>query len=87
MSMKVGRPFLLHDCSTTCSLPADDREIAMLVGFSFALLGENVTWLTWNLYNIKLLLAARTAYKTFYNGALDNFNAGNYQPITESLKD
>ncbi|KAI4159737.1 MAG: hypothetical protein LQ342_006352 [Letrouitia transgressa] len=87
MSMKLGRPFLLHDYSTTCSLPADDREIAMLVGPSFAPLGENVTWLTWNLHKIKLLLAARTAYTTIYDGAPDIFNAGNCQAITEQLED
>ena len=87
MSMTLGRPFLLHDSSTTCSLPADDREIAMLVGSSFAPLGENVTWLTWNLHNTKLLLAARTAYTTLYDGAPDTFHAGNCQPITEPLED
>ncbi|KAI9716322.1 MAG: hypothetical protein M1812_005387 [Candelaria pacifica] len=87
MSMKLGRPFLLHDSSTTCSLPADDREIAMLVGSSFAPLGGNVTWLTWNLFNTKLLLAARTAYTTFYDGASDIFNACNSQLITERLED
>lgn len=87
MSMNLGRPFLLHDSSTTCSLPADDREIAMLVGSSFAPLGENVTWLTWNLHNTKLLLAARTAYTNFYDGAPDTFNAGNCQPIAEPLED
>ena len=86
-SMNLGRPFLLHDSSTTCSLPADDREIAMLVGSSFAPLGENVTWLTWNLNNTKLLLAARSAYTSFYDGALDTFNEGNCQPITEPLED
>ena len=87
MSMNLGRPFLLHDSSTTCSLPADDPEIAMLVGSSFAPLGENVTWLTWNLHYTKLLLAARTAYTTFYDGAPDMLNAGNCQPITEPLED
>ena len=87
MSMKLGRPFLLHDSSTTCSLPADDREIAMLVGSSFAPLGENVTWLTWNLHYTKLILAARTAYTAFYDGAPDTFNAGNRQSITEPLED
>ena len=87
MSMNLGRPFLLHDSSTTCSLPADDREITMLVGSSFAPLGENVTWLTWNLHNTKLLLAARTAYTTFYDGTPDTFNAGNCQPITQPLED
>ncbi len=87
MSMKLGRPFLLHDYDTTCSLPADDPEIAMLVGSSFAPLGGNVTWLTWNLHNTKLLLAARTAYTTFNERDPDTFNAGNCQPVTEPLED
>ena len=86
MSMKLGRPFLLHNSSTTCSLPADDREIAILVGSSFAPLGENVTWLTWNLHNTKLLLAARTAYTTFYDGPPDSCNPCNSQAMTEKLE-
>lgn len=86
MSMKLGRPFLLHDASATCSLPADDREIAMLVGSSFAPLGENVTWLTWNLQNIKLLSAARTAYTNSDDSAPETFNACNSHPITERLE-
>ena len=86
MSMKLGRPFLLHDSSSTCSLPADDREIAMLVGSSFAPLGENVTWLTWNLHNTKLLLAARTAYTTFYDGDSNTIEQFNGQHITEQLE-
>jgi len=87
MSMKLGRPFLLYDSSTTCSLPADDREIAMLSGSSFALVGENVTWLTWNLHNTKLILAARTAYTAFYDSAPDTFNVCNGQPITDRLEE
>ena len=85
MSMKLGRPFLLHDSNTTCSLPADDPEIAMLVCSNFAPLGENVTWLTWNLHNTKLLLAARTAYTIFYDGSPDAIDPCNSQPITERL--
>lgn len=87
MSMKLGRPFLLHDSSTTCSLPADDREIAMLSGSSFAPLGENVTWLTWNLHNTKLILTARVAYTTFYDRDPHTFNVCCSQPITERLEE
>jgi len=85
MSMKLGRPFLLHDYSTTCSLPADDREIAMLSGSSFAPLGENVTWLTWNLHNTKLMLAARSAYTSFYDKIPSSFNTYGGQAIAEKL--
>lgn len=86
MSINLGRPFLLHDSSATCSLPADDREMAVLVGSSFAPLGENATWLTWNLHNIKLLLTVRTAYTTASDGAPHTFDACNHQPIMERLE-
>ncbi len=59
----------------------------MLSGSSFAPLGENVTWLTWNLHNTKLILAARIAYTTFYDRAPDTFNVCNGQPITERLEE
>ncbi|KAI9687171.1 MAG: hypothetical protein M1822_002582 [Bathelium mastoideum] len=87
MSMKLGRPFRLNSSSTTCSLPADDREIALLSGSSFVPLGRNVTWLTWNLHNTKLLLAARAAYTAFYDKSHNVINVGNGQPITDRLED
>lgn len=59
----------------------------MLSGSSFAPLGENVTWLTWNLHNTKLILAARIAYTTFYDRAPNTFHAWNGQPITERLEE
>ncbi|KAM3067317.1 hypothetical protein ACMFMG_005322 [Clarireedia jacksonii] len=87
MSMKLGRPFLLHDGNTTCGLPSDDREIALISGSSFALLGENVTWLTWSLHNAKLILAARTAYTAFYDCKAPSMaNVGNGQTIWDDLQ-
>ena len=85
MGMKLGRPFLLHDTTMTCTLPADDREIAVLSGSSFVPLGQNVTWLTWNLHNTKLMLAARTAYTAFYDKTYSAFNYSNGQPVTDRL--
>lgn len=67
MSMKLGRPFLLHGFNTTHSLPADNQETAMLSGSNFSPLGENITWLTWNLHSTKLMLAARAAHTAFYD--------------------
>ncbi|ATZ47872.1 hypothetical protein BCIN_03g01530 [Botrytis cinerea B05.10] len=72
MSMKLGRPFLVHECNTTCTLPTDDRDVAIAAGQSFAPLGDNVTWLTWNLHNTKLLLVARSAYSAFYDTPVPN---------------
>ena len=71
MSMKLGRPFLLYDSSSTCAPLAHDRESAMLAGPSYAPPGEDVTWLTWSLHNTKLMLAARAAYTAFYHSVPD----------------
>ena len=86
MSIKLGRPFLVRDSSAACSLPADDREIAMLSSSSFAPLGKNVTWLTPTLHNIKLMLAVRAAYISIYSEAPDIPSACNPHPITNLLE-
>ncbi|KAF9894916.1 hypothetical protein FE257_004538 [Aspergillus nanangensis] len=66
MSMKLGRPFLLHAHFATCSYPSDDRDTAKQCGSSFAPLADSITWLTWPVHNIKLMVAARTAYTCLY---------------------
>ncbi|KAL2845516.1 fungal-specific transcription factor domain-containing protein [Aspergillus pseudoustus] len=81
-SMKMGRPFILQDAATYCTLQSDDREVARLSGSSFAPIGENITWLTWSLYKTKLVLAVRKAYVSFYSKPPDNVAAGDTEPIT-----
>ena len=71
ISMKLGRPFLLHDSHAMPRLPKDDFEAAMLSGSTFSPLGENTTWLSFNLHNIKLFIAVRAAHKTFYDRDLE----------------
>lgn len=71
LGMKLGRPFLLHQTSTTPSLPDDDIEATMLSGSSFAPLGNNATWLSFNLQNITMFLATRDAHTAFYNRDLN----------------
>ena len=68
--MKLGRESSTQISSVTCTLPADDHELALLSGSSFAS-SENVTWLTYNLQNIKLVLTARAIYDTFYDKCAD----------------
>ncbi|KAI2624546.1 fungal-specific transcription factor domain-containing protein [Hypomontagnella submonticulosa] len=70
LSMKLGRPFLLDHTNITCSLPRDDHEAATSSGSVYAPLGEDVTWLTFNLETIKLFLAVRAAYTAFYKKQL-----------------
>ncbi|KAL4926661.1 Zn(II)2Cys6 transcription factor [Aspergillus undulatus] len=84
-SMKLGRPFTLQDSTSSCTLPADDREIAALSGSSFAPIGGNVTWLTWNLHKTKLILSTRKAYLAFYAQPLDTITLDNAEPITRVM--
>jgi hypothetical protein len=71
LGMKLGRPFLLYQTNTTPSLPDDDVEAAMLSGSSFAPLGNNATWLSFNLQNMTMFLAAREAHTAFFNRDLN----------------
>ncbi|KAL9013138.1 MAG: hypothetical protein Q9173_002147 [Seirophora scorigena] len=64
--MKLGRPLSAQLSEATCSLPADDHELALLSGSSLAPFEDNVTWHTYNLQNTKLILAARTVYVEFH---------------------
>ncbi|KAI0138670.1 fungal-specific transcription factor domain-containing protein [Hypoxylon sp. NC0597] len=85
ISMKLGRPFLLEHSDTTCSLPRDDQEIATLSGSVFTPLGESITWLTFHVENIKLLLAVRAAYTAFYKKQLGAADASDGQSSRDIL--
>ena len=75
--MKLGRPWSAQMSEATCTLPADDHELALLSGSSFASFGDNVTWLTYNLQNTKLILAARAIYVAFYDKCADVLGVSN----------
>lgn len=75
--MKLGRPLSAQISETTCSLPADDHELALLSGSSFASSQDNVTWHTYNLQNTKLILAARTVYVAFHDRCAEVLAATN----------
>ena len=73
--MKLGRPWSTQISPVTCSLPADDHELALSSCSKSASFGENVTWLTYNLQNTQLVLAARAIYITFYDKCADILGA------------
>lgn len=75
--MKLGRPLSAQISEATCSLPADDHELALLSGSSFASSEDNVTWHTYNLQNTKLILAARTVYVAFHDRCAEVLAATN----------
>ncbi|KAL9638315.1 MAG: hypothetical protein Q9204_001550 [Flavoplaca sp. TL-2023a] len=65
--MKLGRPMSAQISEATCSLPADDHELALLSRSSCASSEDNVTWHTYSLQNTKLILAAHTVYLAFHD--------------------
>ncbi|KAL8745255.1 MAG: hypothetical protein Q9190_002585 [Brigantiaea leucoxantha] len=65
--MKLGRPWSAQMSQVTCTLPADDHELALLSGSNFASFGNNVTWFSYSLQSTKLILAARAVYVAFYD--------------------
>jgi hypothetical protein len=71
MGINLGRPFILHQFDVKCSLPSDDHEVAALSGSSFSPLSCEVTWLSWTIYYIKLVVAARSIYTAFYGSYAD----------------
>ncbi|KAI9745044.1 MAG: hypothetical protein M1818_001322 [Claussenomyces sp. TS43310] len=75
--MKLGRPWSTQISQVNCSLPADDHELVLLSGSNFASSGENVTWLTYNLQNTRLVLASRAIYVAFFDKCTDVLGANN----------
>ncbi|KAJ9156153.1 Fungal specific transcription factor domain-containing protein [Pleurostoma richardsiae] len=65
--MKLGRPWSAQLSDVTCTLPADDPELAFLSSSSFASIGGSVTWLSYGVQMIKVILAAREVYVAFYS--------------------
>ncbi|KAI9150692.1 Transcription factor asqA [Paramyrothecium foliicola] len=67
IGMKLGRPFLLpYHSAFGPALPGDTLEVAMHSGSNFAPLGDNVTWLSFNLHHSKLFRTARAVHTAFY---------------------
>ncbi|KAK3300373.1 fungal-specific transcription factor domain-containing protein [Chaetomium fimeti] len=68
--MKLGRPWSTAEAPTPCSLPADDHELALRSGSQTASItvgGSTVTWLTYTLQTVKLVLATRAVYAAFFD--------------------
>ncbi|KAL4786889.1 fungal-specific transcription factor domain-containing protein [Aspergillus varians] len=65
--MKLGRPFMLNDSHVMPGLPSDTFEAATISGSIFVPVGENTTWLSFNLYQTKLYREVRAAYNSFFS--------------------
>lgn len=65
--MKLGRPWLSSDLTSTCSLPADDHELARFSVSNIAAYGDKVTWLSYSRLVTTLVLTVETIYLGFYD--------------------
>jgi hypothetical protein len=65
--MKLGRPFMLRDSHAMPSLPNDSLDAARTSGSIFAPIGDEATWLSFNLHQVKLYMKVRAAYICFYD--------------------
>ena len=63
--MALGRPWLAHLSQVSCAPPADDHELAQLSGPSFTSSVESITWLSYHVQHVKLILAARAVHIAF----------------------
>ncbi|KAF4450473.1 hypothetical protein F53441_6472 [Fusarium austroafricanum] len=70
VGMKLGRPFLIRDSYVMPDLPSDTLEAAIDSGSAYAPIGDNTTWLSFNLQRVKLYQAARALNLDFYSHEL-----------------
>lgn len=71
INMKLGRPFAIPDSHTMPSLPSDSPEVAIVSGSTFSPLGDNATWLSFNLHQTTLYIVTRAAHTAFYDQDLN----------------
>jgi hypothetical protein len=70
VGMKFGRPFLIDSAYSMPELPEDSLQAAMASGSIFAPIGENATWLSFNLHLVKLYSTAREVHISMFDSEL-----------------
>jgi hypothetical protein len=83
--MKLGRPWLSADLTATCSVPADDRELARMSVSNIAAYGDNVTWLTYSRLLTTLVLTTETIYLSFYDKYAEIMEVNNLKTLYTDL--
>jgi len=73
--MALGRPWLAHMSHVNCALPVDDQELALFSVPSFASSFEDITWLSYHVLSVKLILAARAVQVAFEKKCAQVLNA------------
>lgn len=75
--MDLGRPWLIQMSQVQCAPSSDDRQLATLSGPSFVSKAEGITWLSYHVQHVKLILAARAVYAAFESRVTQVLRASN----------
>ncbi|KAL1901128.1 hypothetical protein Sste5346_002195, partial [Sporothrix stenoceras] len=67
MSTKLGRPFLVDRTHVSVAVYSDDREAAAYNGATLGRHGDNVTWLTYALQNLRLFLTISDVFSALWD--------------------
>ncbi|KAJ5767315.1 uncharacterized protein N7511_004931 [Penicillium nucicola] len=70
VGMKLGRPFMLRDSHVMPCLPSDSFNAARMSGSAFAPIGDDSTWLSYNIQQTQLYIKVRAAYTGYYDQEL-----------------
>ncbi|KAE8453920.1 hypothetical protein EG329_007696 [Mollisiaceae sp. DMI_Dod_QoI] len=82
--MALGRPISAQLSDIACSLPTDDHELASSSGSNFAPVEHNVTWLTYGILLVKLVIVARATYNSFNEKCADMMSAAQERNLYNS---
>lgn len=84
--MALGRPWLAHMSQVSCAPPADDQEVALLSGPSFAASIKDTTWLSYHVHHVKLILAARAVHTAFENKCAQVLSISNQESFYDNAQ-
>ena len=79
--MALGRPWLAQVSQVNCTLPVDDQELALLSGPNFASSSQDITWLSYHVHYVKLVLAARAVQVAFESKCIQVLGANDGKSI------
>ena len=88
-SMTLGRPLLVNLSFVSCALPTDEQEVAAFSGPSFVSPCKEITWLSYHVQRVKLILAAGTVLTAFEEKCglvLSNSDQENFHKDPQSLE-
>ena len=85
-SMTTGRPSLVHMSQVSSALPADDHELALLSGPSFASSMKEITWLSYHVHHVRLILTARAIHVAFGNTCAQVLNVSGQEHFDGSAQ-